>query len=441
MMENRNVVCYIQYAIKLAVKSPLCVSSGEDDMTDQDVQKDFDGNPFVPGTSFAGALRSYLEECADEQEASEIETVFGSKNGYRGSMSRVRISDLYFSDKNAGAKLVTRDRIKLKNKLAVGGGKFDMEAVDPGAVCDSYLLLTIREGDARERFEALIERALCGLKYGEIRLGANKNRGFGEMDILVAKKKAFSKENIEEWLDFDREEFLNRDMLFLREPRESRYLTIRVPLRQKGGISIKTYSVVPGTPDFAHITANGRPVIPGSSWSGAIRSRVRELLEELGIGSAEACIDEWFGYVRTRQNGAKQSNIVVGESVIEGGADLPVKRAKIDRYDGSAISGALYAEKAHFGGTLVLEIKIRKNYYDENGGQLKNERLQYEPIVGMLLLAIKDIQNGYLAIGGQTAVGRGIFEAAGPVRLTGTDKDANYYINAIGALCGKEKNG
>lgn len=465
-MANRKVVCYIQYAIKLVVKSPLCVSGGADDVTDRDVQKDFDGNPFIPGTSLAGALRSYLEECADEKEVTDIETVFGytrkvlpteaekegldtekalgNSNESKGFMSRVKISDLFFSDEDARAEIVTRDGIKLENKLTQKGAKFDMEAIDPGAVCDGYLLLTIREGDARERYEALIERALSGLKTGEIRLGANKNRGFGEMDISVAKKKIFTAENIAEWLDFDRKAFLEEDgkenVLQIEASKESRYLTIRVPLRQKGGISIRRYSVLPGTPDYAHITADGSPVIPGSSWNGAIRSRVREFLDQLGIKSGEVCIDEWFGYVREKQNDAKQSNILISESVIEGGVDLAMSRTSINRYDASVVSGALYSEKAHFAGTVELEIKVRKNYYDENGRLQKNERLQYEPIVGMLLLAVMDIQNGYLAVGGQTAVGRGIFEAAGPVELSGTDKDADYYINQVSVLCAKEKN-
>ena len=443
MMANRKVIYYIQYAIKLIVKSPLCVSGGTDDVTDCDVQKDFDGRPFIPGSSLAGALRGYLEECTDKRDASDIEKVFGNSSGDQGFMSRVKISDLYFADGSEGAKLTTRDGIKLKNKLTVKGAKFDMEAVEPGAVCDGYLLLTIREGDERERFEALIERALSGLKYGEIRLGANKNRGFGEMDIRVARKKVFSGENIAEWLDLDRTAFLNEDgnVLDLTKTEESRYLIIRVPLRQKGGISIRRYSVIPGQPDYEHITADGRPVIPGSSINGAIRTRIGEFFDQLGIENREACIDEWFGYVREGQNEAKQSDIVISESVIEGGVDLSMTRTKINRYDASVVNGALYSEKSHFDGRVVLEIRIRRNYYDGEGRWQKNESFRYEPIVGMLLLAVKDVQNGYLPIGGQTAIGRGIFEADGPIELSGTERDENYYINAVSTLCAKEKNG
>ena len=36
---------------------------------------------------------------------------------------------------------------------------------------------------------------------------------------------------------------------------------------------------------------------------------------------------------------------------------------------------------------------------------------EYKAILGLLFLVIRDIQNGYVAVGGQVAVGRGIFAA------------------------------
>ena len=42
-------------------------------------------------------------------------------------------------------------------------------------------------------------------------------------------------------------------------------------------------------------------------------------------------------------------------------------------------------------------------------------------ILGLLLLAVKDLQNGLLAVGGQTAIGRGIFEKQGPIVIDGKE--------------------
>ena len=49
-------------------------------------------------------------------------------------------------------------------------------------------------------------------------------------------------------------------------------------------------------------------------------------------------------------------------------------------------------------------------------------------IIGILLLAIKDLQNGYLAVGGQTSIGRGIFKANGPILIDGKENKEDEYI-------------
>ena len=42
------------FYIQIQLESPLNVASGEEEWTDADVLRDFEGNPFVPGTSLAG---------------------------------------------------------------------------------------------------------------------------------------------------------------------------------------------------------------------------------------------------------------------------------------------------------------------------------------------------------------------------------------------------
>ena len=60
----KRLVLYIQ----IQLESPLNVASGEDEGTDADILLDFDGNPFVPGSSLAGAMRSYIGEKDNEWE-------------------------------------------------------------------------------------------------------------------------------------------------------------------------------------------------------------------------------------------------------------------------------------------------------------------------------------------------------------------------------------
>lgn len=426
---NKKIIKKIQYAIELKLASPLCVSGGLDDNTDSDVQKNAYGEPFIPGTSMAGAMRGYLTEV---DEISDVNALFGYSEGEAGTMSRIQISDFYFE---GTPQLSVRDGVALADKLAVDGSKHDMEIIETGAVCRGYFLLNIRQGDDEDEFANMINLCIKAMAEGDVRLGANKNRGFGQLSIEKAHCKTFETANIMEWLSLDRETLFDDDSSKLdymtAEAMTDKYITIQVPLKLKGGISIRKYSVVPNQPDYEHITCNGNAVIPGSSWNGAIRSRVYTILRELGVDGT-TYINEWFGYVKNKT--ARQSMIVIEESVIEGSKSIAMTRNSVNRFDGSALTGALYTEKTNVGGAMNLVIKVRKNYYDAKAKLNKDAQFTYEPIVGMLLVAAKDIQNGYLAVGGQTAVGRGIFESNGDIKLTGTDKNIDYFINTIGRI-------
>ena len=45
----------IVFSIQVELDAPLCVASGKDGLTDADVMQDYDGKPFIPASSIAGA--------------------------------------------------------------------------------------------------------------------------------------------------------------------------------------------------------------------------------------------------------------------------------------------------------------------------------------------------------------------------------------------------
>ena len=52
-------------------------------------------------------------------------------------------------------------------------------------------------------------------------------------------------------------------------------------------------------------------------------------------------------------------------------------------------------------------------------------------MIGLLLIALHDLQHGYLAIGGQTAIGRGIFEG-NEIQINGKIlNDERKYYDAL----------
>lgn len=395
-------------AIKLKLCSPLSVANGEEQYTDSDIIRGADGKPFLPGTSIAGAFRTYLEQKKDESG------LMGFSRNEAGRMSALFIEDAYFEN----SRVSVRDGVRLQNRIVEDGGKFDFEIVETGAQTTLNLEYVKREKDTEDGL-ALIAKIICGLENGEIRFGAKKNRGLGNVKVVQVYKAEFGSGQSKEWIDFCGEtDSIRQEKYKWDEWRESgqseeKYVTMSIPLKLNGGISIRKYSAEPGKADFEHITCNGKPVIPGSSWNGAIRARIDEILDELGCGleKRKKLVNHWFGYVKQGKKGkqeACQSAIVFGESILEGSTKLIATRNKINRFDASTVDGGLYTEISYYGGTTTLQIKIRKIE-------------GYQGLMGIIYLVIDEIKEGYLAIGGQTAVGRGIFTQNGEAQILAKD--------------------
>lgn len=408
MNDYKKIELRKYYAIRVELLSPLNVSSGRDYYTDSDMLRNGSGDLFVPGTSLAGAFRNNLGIKKGEQG------IMGYSKEQKGRMSSLYISDLYFDGK---PKVSVRDSVALTAEKTVDN-KFDMEIIETGAQGTIFFSYLLREGEKQQEFEDAINTILQDIQSGAVRLGANKNRGFGRIKIKEIYQRTFQAENIEEWIRFlknpktienyrdEKQQDYSYDAWVKdkKKPQE-KYIKIRVPLILTGGISIRRYSNQPDQADYEHITCNGKPVVPGTSWNGAIRADAREILNSLGCSNADAVLKHWFGNVDTNRGrqsdreDSMQSQIVIGESEIRDAVRMTMTRNKVNRFDASTKDGALYSEISYFGGKTWLEILVRKD-----------EKKEYLALLGMLKLVIADIQKGYVAVGGQTAIGRGIFK-------------------------------
>lgn len=438
MASENRVIRRKYYAADVTLLSPLSVSSGLNETTDADVLVNGNGEIFVPGTSLAGAMRNALGLTKTDKG------IFGYSAGKKGEMSSMFISDLYFHRKPT---VSVRDGVQLTDDKNVDN-KFDMEIVETGVCGTIYLDYVMRENDRGKDFEDGISRIFQGIQSGEIRFGAHKNRGFGRMKIETVYQKSFDMQNgqndqtVQDWTEFvqncsgaegspnsrtayyDKKEAFDVWMKQQRNTIQSKYIKITVPLKLTGGISIRKYSTQPDKADYEHIVCNGKPVIPGTSWNGAIRSDIRDILTELGCGqeTVQKISGQWFGKVSSEES--EQSSVVIGESIIEGATRLPMSRNRINRFDASVKSSAFYSEISFFGGKTELEIMVRK---DEN----KN----YQALLGILTLVIDDIREGFVAVGGQTAVGRGIFAEDAEREVTYSEPvDRKTCLEALYAL-------
>ena len=407
-----SVVKRIVYRIELLFVSPVNVSSGLEGTTDSDVLRDYDGHPFISGSSISGAFRAYV------QSKNNGNDIFGFANDEDGKMSPVFISDLKFNKSETDI----RDSVALDdNKITKEGAKFDFEVLQGNSKGYFYIELTIREKDNEELLVGALNEIFNGIHLKEIRLGSNKTRGYGIIDIDQIKKREFTKNNFLDYKDCYREPFWKKNVKAydLDYSTKGHMVSIEVPLRLKGGISIRKYAVKKNAPDFEHITDHGCPVIPGTSIMGALRHRIKEIIKELDKDSLyglypNKMIDEMFGLVSGKD--AHISGVIVDEMVIEGAKALEMTRTGISRFENSARNGALYKEKTYVDGTFILRLSVCK----------ENPNMDW--IIGILLLAVKDLQNGFLAVGGQTSIGRGIFEANGPLTIDGEENKEDAYI-------------
>lgn len=376
----------ICYKLNITLASPLSVGSGENMYTDHDIIVDRRGLPMIPATAIAGVLGAWLGD-SKEQLLGRIRQkriIDGKEHILDKLESKVRVYDAVCTESKSNSLISTRDNVKLKNKTAVDGAKFDTQIVNAGTKFCAYIeLLDIKYINELEEF-------FCAVNSGYVRLGAKTTRGYGRVELNVFK---YELNDVDTWLKFkmfDDSSWLSAEELVLNSEGSS-MLHLCVGLKCRGGISIREYSTDINMPDYITVgmKLNEQAVIPGTSWAGAIKSRFKEI-----IGNAET--ENLFGYVDEKTKCSKKSRIIFSESIIEKGIPKEITRNSIDRFSGGTKAGALYTEKTSFYGTTVLDIFIDKKV---SGKQLS-----------ALAVCLADLHNGFLAVGGLTAIGRGLFE-------------------------------
>lgn len=432
--------------------SPLSISNGKDAVTDRDLLLDSKGMPYIPGSAVAGVTREaakltekeicrYFGDIGNGSEAdiTESRLVFfdavlyaaqkevpekkQSKAGHKGMMA---ISYKEASQQKTVKELQdeiqpivsVRDSVALDEfKNSVPGAKFDMEVLEPGVMFSTFIEQNICDGDkdiTKEILQAWID--------DEIRFGGKTTRGYGEIKVEKVQTKEFDFNNpkdIKTWLKFRPESAVSGwSVLELEKSDSSENISIDLSLKLKSCISVRKYSAKPSTeekaePDFVQLTVGDKPVIPGTTWSGAFRHHIRKLAplkEEFEWvkpvvrkdGSIEEVIvhDNYFGKVVPDGEKTK-SHIMFNESTIDESTPKTMTRNAINRFTGGSAATALFTAKVYYGGVLPLRITFRR---------LPGDQKYSRDFVNAFFAAIADLHEGFLSIGGETSVGRGLFE-------------------------------
>ena len=394
---------YLKMNIRIA--SSLSIGSGENENTDHDILVNAEGIPYIPGSAVAGVTRHALAEAALLDDAQDkilfgnvvINTVAGSDDADYASESQIVTYDVQLKASDGEQLFVTsRDMVALDPfKTSITGGKFDMEVLEPGATG----VVIIEQNQVTEtELDPLLEiaRVWCS---GRVRFGAKASRGYGAVEVtdLYEASFDFSEEGeIRQWLAFSPKDEQNTRWKRLPDIKDVLNNEVRLvlDLRQVGGISIRKYTTEiceKGTsPDYEQMTyANGDPVIPGTSWAGAFRHAIEGM-----IGKDET--REYFGMVDG--NHKTRSYIRFSESRITGGQGRQFTRSAINRFTGGAADQSLYTERTYYHGHTQLTITLCRRDA-ENQEKFRNA----------LAAAVVDLNEGFLSVGGETSIGRGLF--------------------------------
>ncbi|UYO61635.1 RAMP superfamily CRISPR-associated protein [Acetobacterium wieringae] len=399
MIANSNPIRKrIVVKIEAKLATPALIGSGNHEHTDNDVLVNRNGEPYLSGATLAGVLRSKLSD-------HDGNILFGEDSTGDGKMSALWVVDAKFKE----AKIIELDGVALdyENKVAISKAKYDFEAVECGAKFTIRMMLVIRKEDDEVMMEKTFTTILARISSGDISVGAKSNRGFGciscqsedikiqtfdyqtEKRAALIRYEAFNWEDSDNWTNYVIKKFDDEDSVMSKT------------LRLKGSIMIRDTRHLDCDEDYKHICSeNGVPVIYGTTWAGAFKGSLYKLLKPRFGEKTEDYLNGYFGYVDEKTKETLPSKIRFNMSTLEIEDKVydgyrTITRVKINRFTGGAVDGALFTERPWYGGKTTLTIHYPK-------GCPEIERL--------LNLGFDALDKGLLTIGGETAIGRGVFE-------------------------------
>lgn len=424
----------------LVLEAPLLIGAGGGGAgaeIDTEVLKTKAGQPFIPGTSLAGALREFLAA----ESALGMRLLFGTDAAYERRhkeawQSSIRMEDVKLNE----VEIVVRDGVSLDEitGTAIEHHKFDYEAVGRGAKGEFCAEITLRgvherhETDAEYAIDLLARKMAAGFS-----LGAHTAKGFGEVYVkdLTARRYDFEKpDHVRAWLGsegkygnlVEPKPYERQEKIYAKDD-----CVLEAKFALQGSLLVRDYERAmkvklagraddDGTSVQALMLREGdRWIIPGASIKGALRHRAGEILRKLGLD--DALLDRMMGPSLARIKAAPdekwKSHLLVSEVRLEEGVAPKLQtRVRIDRFTGGKIDTGLFTaapiwQTAEGRDTLSMRLVLHEPKEEERAWQ-----------IGLLLLLLKELSTGRLALGGEKSIGRGVLIGRGAVLEYGGEK-------------------
>jgi CRISPR/Cas system CSM-associated protein Csm3 (group 7 of RAMP superfamily) len=420
MSEEKIIEKYMLMG-EIQTLSPLHIGSGDDERSDMDILLDRDNKPFIPATSFIGVLRQMILPESNDFWGFVIKKNNTDKRQGRqinARQSRVHCSDLICA-KDAKFEIVIRDGICINHTTGIveKEGKFTYEVLSPGARFTLKMAFDVTSAESQftKQMIATIVDVLKnhtiqkdGTCRKSMQLGAKTNNGLGKFRLKEHKLYRFDfiqKPHVFRWITqtYHKDQRVNVVDLGQTLSVKTIPFIIKAHFHLKHSIIIRSYSVAPEMPDATHLKSGDDWVLSGSSIKGAIRSRAERILNTLNVSAIT--INHLFGFVPKRDDAkkgqikAKKGCVQVSETILPKFVSELQTRIKIDRLTGGTIDTALFDTMPVFSDMTDKEVIITIYLTDKID--------QWKACAGLLLLVLKDLWTGDLAIGGEKNIGRG----------------------------------
>lgn len=416
----------------LVLAAPLLIGTGGNGAgqdVDDEVLKTKGGQPFIPGTSLAGALRDFMTA----ENALGMRLLFGTEAAYERQhnaawQSSIRIDDVKLNN----VEIIVRDGVSLDEitGTAIEHHKFDYEAVGSGATGKFFAEITQR--GIHERYEDAMKEAVDLLAHrlaAGFSLGAHTAKGFGEVHVRDLKVYRYDFKNpahVRAWLGSEEKtEVLVEPEVYERQKgfyaKDDCVLEAKFALKSsllvrdyERAMKVKTAGRMDEETSVQALMLreNDHWLIPGASIKGALRHRAAEILRKLDIDST--LLDRMMGpsldRIKEKPDEKWKSRLLVSEARLEDGVVTGLQtRVRIDRFTGGKIPTSLFTEAPVWQtekerAVLSMRLVLHEPKEEERAWQ-----------IGLLLLLLKELSLGRLALGGEKGIGRGVLEGRGAV--------------------------
>jgi CRISPR/Cas system CSM-associated protein Csm3 (group 7 of RAMP superfamily) len=418
---------------------------------------DKDGRPSIPGSTLKGNLRAWAKRAGINPAS--FEQLFGSEDPESSDSvgGKVEFYDAIvrsppaFSEENqpsywnaqrstgvmAGVAIDRRTRTASEERL------FHHEFVPPGV---SFTVTITGQDLSDGELEDLLF-VLTGFNQGQVTLGAGEDDGWGEMTWVLTDLRRITSNEVANWInsgaptvgydalasipDAERQVWVSKIDARLAAVRSPTRLTLDINLNFQSHFLVndpsQTGTLEEGKPAHAPLRdVDGSPLLPASSFRGALRSQAEKILRTLH-GEQAACYPDNNGPRPACEAVYKVDDVkrlcpvcqIFGApgwksplhiSGFKTAVDEMVTQEflAIDRFTGGGAKGAKFNARAiyrpAFSGTISVDLKALERAGADRWA------------LGLLTLALRDLIEGDIRLGFGAAKGYGAVSAEISVR-------------------------